>query len=340
MSTVVAPVSARRLWRHGTLPQLAAFDAIMRLGSFADAAQALHMAQPTVSGHVRKLSDAMGLPLFEPQGRRMVPTPAAHVLRRVAQDVFDALARADAALTPLRQAGGARQRLSVAVGTHAAFAAAVLAPFACAWPQVDVSLHVHNHAELCRRHAAGLDDVVVISAPRPAKAGRPPGGSSKVAEPHLLARRLPAGLHTQSGPGLRPLWPHPLALCVGASHRLAAASAAPAWAEVLDETFLLREPGSALRQSAEELFAARGRRPRQEVELSSNEALRQAVAAGVGVALVSGHALPTQDGEGLHALRLPGLPLPRRWHALLRPDSQQHACVQAFVTLLEQLKPP
>ncbi len=320
MSTVIAPVSSRRLWRHGTLPQLAAFDAIMRLGSFAGAAQALHMAQPTVSGHVRKLSDAMGLPLFEPQGRRMVPTPAARVLQRVAQDVFDALARADEALSPLRQAHGPRQRLSVAVGTHAAFAAAVLAPFAGAWPQVDVSLQVHNHAELCRRHAAGLDDVVVLS-------------------------RLPPGLDGASGPCVRPLWPHPLALCVGAAHRLAAASAAPGWSEVLDDTFLLREPGSALRQSAEELFAAQGRRPRQEVELSSNEALRQAVAAGVGVALVSGHALHAQDGAGLHALHLhaldlSGLPLPRRWQALLRPRAQQRACVQAFVTLLEQLSAP
>ncbi len=315
MSTASTPLCARRLWRHGTLPQLAAFEAIMRLGSFAHAAQALHMAQPTVSGHVRKLSDAMGLPLFEPQGRRMVPTPAAHVLQRVAQDVFDALARADQALTPLRQAGGARQRLSVAVGTHAAFAAAVLARFASAWPQVDVSLQVHNHAELCRRHAAGLDDVVVMS-------------------------RLPAGLDGASGPGLRPLWPHPLALCAAASHRLAAGGAAPGWAEVLDDTFLLREPGSALRQSAEELFVAQGRRPRQEVELSSNEALRQAVAAGVGVALVSGHALHGQDGAGLHALHLPGLPLPQRWQALLRPQAQQRACVQAFVTLLEQLRAP
>lgn len=303
--------NARRLWRHGTLPQLAAFDAIMRLGSFSSAAQALHMAQPTVSGHVRKLSDSVGVPLFEPQGRRMVPTEAARVLHRMAHEVFGALARAEEALGPLRADPGERVHLSVAVATHASFAAAVLARFASQWPQVDVSLHLHNHAELCRRHAAGLDDVLVMS-------------------------RLPTGV-TADEPGVVRLWPHEVALCVGASHALARADSLPAWPDLLDETFLMREPGSALRAQTEELFSRHGRRARQVIELSSNDALRQALAAGVGLALLPRH-LSRAAGDSIVELPLPA-PVPAgHWHALC--PAEEPPCARAFVKLLQEAGGP
>jgi molybdenum-dependent DNA-binding transcriptional regulator ModE len=93
----------RRLVRHGTLPQLAAFEAVVRLGSFTRAAERLHMAQPTVSGHVRKLADAVGLPLLELRDRRVVPTAAGQALLDAARDIFAALQRADEALTAARR---------------------------------------------------------------------------------------------------------------------------------------------------------------------------------------------------------------------------------------------
>jgi LysR family transcriptional regulator, low CO2-responsive transcriptional regulator len=92
----------RRYLRHGLMPQLAAFDAVMRLGSVTRAAAALHMAQPTVSGHLRKLADAVGVPLFRCDGRRMHPTVHAHALHRGALDVFAALHDLEATLEPLR----------------------------------------------------------------------------------------------------------------------------------------------------------------------------------------------------------------------------------------------
>jgi DNA-binding MarR family transcriptional regulator len=92
----------RRLVRHGTLPQLAAFEAVVRLGSFTRAAERLHMAQPTVSGHVRKLADAVGLPLLELHDRRVEPTAAGLALLDAARDIFAALQRADAALAAAR----------------------------------------------------------------------------------------------------------------------------------------------------------------------------------------------------------------------------------------------
>lgn len=94
----------RRYLRHGTLPQLAAFEAVLRLGSVTAAAELLCMAQPTVSGHLRKLSEVVGLPLFEAQGRQLVPTAAAHALHAAACEMFAALERADGVLAALREA--------------------------------------------------------------------------------------------------------------------------------------------------------------------------------------------------------------------------------------------
>jgi len=92
----------RRYLRHGMLPQLAAFDAVMRLGSVTRASEALHMAQPTVSGHLRKLSDAVGVPLFRCDGRRMHPTASARVLHAGTLGVFAALHDLECTMAPLR----------------------------------------------------------------------------------------------------------------------------------------------------------------------------------------------------------------------------------------------
>ena len=100
----------RRYLRHGMLPQLAAFDAVMRLGSVTQASMALHMAQPTVSGHLRKLSDAVGVALFRCDGRRMLPTDAARALHAGALGVFAALDDLEALLAPMREAASGRER--------------------------------------------------------------------------------------------------------------------------------------------------------------------------------------------------------------------------------------
>ena len=109
----------RQFLKHGTLPQMAAFEAIVRLGSFARAAQEMHMAQPTVSGLVRKLADSAGAPLFEKVGRRAVPTAAGRALFETAGEVFAKLERAGmeiAALfaTPSRLASASAMLLQYA----------------------------------------------------------------------------------------------------------------------------------------------------------------------------------------------------------------------------------
>lgn len=106
MTTQIEPCPLRRYMRHGTLPQLAAFEAVVRLGSATQAAAALCIAQPTLSGHLRKLSEALGVRLFEMQGKRLVPTDAALVLLQAAREVSAAFTHCEEVLAGLRGVSG------------------------------------------------------------------------------------------------------------------------------------------------------------------------------------------------------------------------------------------
>lgn len=98
---MVRALPPRRYLRHGTLPQLLALEAVLRLGSVTRAAEALHLAQPTVSGHLRKLSDCIGQPLYRAGPDGLVATPAGSALLAATHEIFDALQRADARLADL-----------------------------------------------------------------------------------------------------------------------------------------------------------------------------------------------------------------------------------------------
>ena len=115
MSTPLAPLPLRRYMRHGTLPQLAAFEAVVRLGSATRAAQALCIAQPTISGHLRKLGDSLGVRLFELHGKRLVPTAAALALLQATHEVSAALARCEQTLGTYREDGSGPR--AIAPGT-------------------------------------------------------------------------------------------------------------------------------------------------------------------------------------------------------------------------------
>ena len=102
MTTPLALPTLRRYVRNGTLPQLAALEATVRLGSASRAADALCVAQPTISGHLRKLGDSLGVRLFELRGKRLVPTAAALALVRASDEVSAALARCEETLCAFR----------------------------------------------------------------------------------------------------------------------------------------------------------------------------------------------------------------------------------------------
>ena len=104
-------VLSRRFLRHGMLPQLAAFHTTLQLGSVTRAAEALCIAQSTLSGQLRKLEEALGLRLFDRQGKAMLPTPAAWRLAHAAEEVFDAFERGERRLAELREPAVAQRQL-------------------------------------------------------------------------------------------------------------------------------------------------------------------------------------------------------------------------------------
>ncbi len=96
------PDKIRRYLKHGTLPQLRVFEAVVRHGSFTRAAEELHIAQPTVSVQIRKLTETAGLPLLEPAGKRVQATAAGRALYEACRDLFGTLACVEDVLAGLR----------------------------------------------------------------------------------------------------------------------------------------------------------------------------------------------------------------------------------------------
>ena len=291
----------RRYLRHGMLPQLLVFESVARHGSFTRAGEELHLAQPTVSGHIRKLTDTVGLPLLEQVGKRVHPTAAGRELSSACRDIFSMLERVEGALADLRGLKGGTLR--VASGTAGKrLAARLLAAFAETHPEVEVSLHVNCRRELLARLADNADDLYLFA--------NPPEDSQVVAQRIL---------------------PNPLVTLARADHPLAREKAIP-FSRFAQESVLIREPGSGTRLMTERLFARHGLAPNIRMELGSDEAIVEAILAGLGVSILSRHALwRLSDQSVLAALDVDGVPPESHWHFVYPLGKQLSFAVQSFL---------
>jgi DNA-binding transcriptional LysR family regulator len=297
----------RRYFRHGTLTQLSVFEAVARHASFTRAAEELHFAQPTVSVQMKKLAGAIGLPLFELAGKRVQLTAAGRELHAACADIFLRIAALEERLARLRS--GASGSLALAVTTAGGcFAPRLLAKFWRFHPGVEASLAVLNRQQLLRRLAANLDDFYVFS--------NPPEGAEVVSHPLL---------------------PDPVFVYARADHPLAARRRLE-FRALASEPFLLREPGSGTRMVAEQVFAEHGARPPIRMELGSNAAIREAIRGGLGLSILSVHAIgPGSERDGVVALDVAGFPLPRWWHLVYLEGRRRSPVAQAF---LDQVRQP
>ena len=291
----------RRYLRHGMLPQLAVFEAVCRLGSYTRAAEELCIAQPTVSTQMKKLADTLGVPLVESNGKRFAMTDAGRELAAACQDIFLRLERVEERLVALR--GLERGRLRVGASSAAKeFMTRLLGRFCARYPTIEVSLHIDNWQGMRTRLRENEDDLyVLLTVPE---------------EPELLTY---------------PFRAHRIELYASVQHRLAGIRALDPM-QLAAEPFLLREPGSATRRIAEELCAGWGIAPRVRMELSSNEAIKQALLDGLGVAFLS-HDIAGEE-PGLRALDVVGLPVKQAWliaHPKTRPLSQIGAAFLEYV---------
>lgn len=271
---------------HATFRQLRLLLAVADTGSVTGAARVCHVTQPTVSMQLRELAGAVGLPLHEQVGRRVHLTEAGLAVVASARAMvaeWEALEQRVAALKGLSHG-----RLRVAVASTAKyFVPRMLGRFCATHPQVDISLQVLNRDGVVQRMRDNLDDLYVLSMP--------PDNM-----PHESQRLLD----------------NPLVVVAAAGSPLTALGRV-AHARLQHEPFILRERGSGTRMAGDAHFRRLGLQPRVRLELGSNEAVKQSVAGGMGLGLVSRHALAEDPAsEGLAVLRVTRFPVPSAWSVL------------------------
>lgn len=299
----MADARIRRYLRHGMLPQLAVFEAIARLGSFTRAAEELHLAQPTVSTQMKKLSDTLGLALFEQIGKKVHLTAAGRSLYQGCGALFGALVNVEEGLAALRGLQGGRLRLAVST-TGKYFAPRLLGAFVARHPGVEVSLEIHNRRALIARLVENADDLYIFANP-PTE--------------HEIVSQV--------------ILPNPIVAFARADHALAGERAI-AFERFAREPFVMREAGSGTRQVAYELFDRHRLEPRVRMELSTNEAVKQAILAGLGVSILSRYTLGLDtDLPQLVALDVQGLPVERPWQIVYPVGKQVSPAAQAFLAL-------
>jgi len=290
--------------KHVTLRQLRVFTAVARHLSYSAAARALHLTQPAVSMQVRQLEEQAGLPLFERAGRRIQLTGAGRELLRTAGAVSDLMREADESLQALKGVAGGELHIGV-VSTAKYFAPKLLAEFRRLHPRVTLRLTVSNREAMVR----GLDENTVDL---------------------VIMGRAPRGLETVAVPFAR----HPLAVVAAPDHPLAGKRRMPL-SRLKDETFIIRESGSGTRAAMEHVFTDCGFRPRETLEMSSNETIKQAVMAGMGVSFLSQHTVGLERATGrIAVLDVAGTPVMRDWFVIHREKKRLSPAAAAFKSFL------
>ncbi len=290
--------------KNVTLRQLKVFEAVARHLSFSRAAEELHLTQPAVSMQVRGLEEEAGLPLTEQVGKKIFLTDAGAELARHARLIAQQLREAGEAMAAMRGVRGGCLRIGV-VSTAKYFAPRLLAEFRRRHAGIELCLEVHNRQVIVRQLADNEIDLAIM--------GRPPQEFETVAENFA---------------------DHPLVIIAAPDHPLAGRrSIAPA--DLAGETFLIRESGSGTRAAMERFFEAEGVAVTNTFEMGSNETIKQAVMAGMGVAFISEHTIGLEMGAGqLVKLPVRGTPVLRQWFVVHRAEKNLMPIAQAFQRFL------
>jgi LysR family transcriptional regulator, low CO2-responsive transcriptional regulator len=290
--------------RHATLRQLQVFEAVARQLSFSRAAAELHLTQPAVSMQVKLLEEQAGLPLFERLGRKIFLTEAGAELHLHSRAIAQQLRNADEALAA--RMGLSQGRLVITmVSTAKYFVPPLLARFLKQHPGVTVKLSASNRETVLNQLADNEVDFAIM--------GTPPQSMETVAEP--FAR-------------------HPHVVIAAPAHALARKRRIPL-ARLAQETFLIREPGSGTRGLLERLFAEHRLPLNVSMEMASNETIKQAVQAGMGISLLSLHTIGLElKTRRLAILDVQGLPIVRDWHVVRLTAKRLSPVAQAFRSFL------
>lgn len=291
--------------RQVTVRQLQMFVAAAEAPSFAQAAERLHISPAAVSFQVRQLESMSGFALFERMGRQASLSDAGRVLLGYARSVLRSLDDADQSLTALRGATGGRVTIGL-ISTAKYIVPHLLARFQAEHPGVAIHLRDGNRREIVAALEKGDIEIAVM--------GRPPDAAEVVAA--AFAK-------------------HPSVLVAAPAHRLASADGLLPVTALANERFVMREEGSGTRGLMERFLSQAGVSYRPGMTSSSNETIKQAVMAGMGIALLSRHTVGLELALGLlRVVPVEGLPLMRSWfvaHRRTLPLLPVHARLRAFL---------
>ena len=286
--------------KNATLRQLRVFESAARHLSLTRAAEELHLTPPAVSIQVRHLEGHAHAELFERVGRRLRLTQAGvEVLARV-REILVQIRSAEEAIEGL---GSLEQGLLDVAAINAGdyFFPWIIAAFRARHPGTRVRLSVGNREELLARLAAHEIDLAVMS--------HPPSQAQFAAEAFA---------------------PHPHVIVAAPAHPLVARRSVPL-ERIAKEPLITREAGSATRLAMDQAFSEARVVPRIEMEIASNETIKQAVAAGFGVGFLSSHAVQQELALGrLAVISVKGFPVMRQWYVVHRSDRRLPRITEAF----------
>ena len=287
-----------------TLKQLRALVAVADSASFTQAARLLHLTQPAISMQIRDAESIVGQVLVD--GRREIHlTPAGEILVRAARQALHSLEMAEVELKA-RMGVAAGTLDVVAITTAEYFVPHLLAEFGRRHPDITFRLTVENRERVRTLLQEQRCDVAIM--------GQPPRG--------LDLRRIPFA-------------PHRLSFVARPDHRLAGRKRIPP-AALTDERLLLREQGSGTRDNLERFLRAHGVKPLAADELGSNETLKQAVMAGMGIAFLSHHTFAMEVESGrLVRLDVADTPVIREWNVVSRTDRPMTPALDALLEFLQ-----
>jgi DNA-binding transcriptional LysR family regulator len=259
-----------------------------------------------VSIQIKQLEDNLGLALFEQLGKKIFLTEAGHEMYQAARQVEARLDETEQVLEDIK--GVRRGRLMIAVASTANyFAPRLIAAFNNRFEAVTVSLDVTNRQGLLEHLDVNDCDMVIM--------GLPPEGKELEALPFLE---------------------NPLVVIAPPAHSLAKQEAI-SLETLQEESFIMREPGSGTRIAMERFFAERGATLTTAMEMSSNEAIKQAVQAGLGLGIVSVHTLEMELETGrLVVLDVEDFPIMRHWYLVHRKGKRLSPVARAFRRFVEE----
>ncbi len=291
---------------HVTLRQLQVFEAVARHLSFSRAAEELHLTQPAVSMQIKQLEESVGLPLFEQIGKKIFLTDAGNEVYHYSRSIAQQLAEAEAVLEEMKGLKRGKLNISV-VSTANYFAPQLLALFCQRNQNVTLSLNVINREVLINQLANNEMDLGVM--------GLPPEGLDIDAEPFME---------------------NPLVVIAPPGHALARERHIPL-PRLAQETFIVREQGSGTRSAMERFFAQHNLTLSTGMEMSTNEAIKQAVQAGMGLGVVSIHTITLElETRRLVVLDVESFPILRHWYVVHRKGKRLSVVAQAFKEFLLQ----